>query len=329
MIKYYFRGYLLLSFILILPKMSVFAQKNKTIRDTIWIMDGVEYKYNPLKKNKTIVNIAKPDSSFIRLSYGKNTNFRKLVDSIQFLALDNVSKDSLVKFIIKEDYLFNHDWCNDCVFEQSVEETIKDTAFLTLVEGSEKYLYPNLGQFFWGYGPRWGKIHKGLDIGLTTGDTIYSAFNGIVRYAKFNSGGYGNCVVVRHFNGLETLYAHMSELIVQPGSLVYAGDPLGLGGSTGHSTGPHLHFETRYIGKAFDPLKVFDKDKFTLKSETLALTNNDIKEPKVPTKYHIVKSGETLSQIAVKHRTTVSKIQKLNNIRNPNLISVGQKLRVK
>lgn len=330
MIKRFIPRIFLLLLSLILPKINAFAQETVIVRDTIWIMDGVEYNYNPLNKVKPVVSKDQPDSSFTAFNYTNNTDFRRLVDSIQFLDFDKAWKDSLVKVILKEDYLFNHDWCNDCIFEQSEESTIQDTVRLTLVQGSEKYLYPNVGTYFWGFGPRWGKIHKGLDIGLTTGDTIYVAFNGIVRYAKFNNGGYGNCVVVRHFNGIETLYAHMSKIIVEPGTLVYAGEPLGLGGSTGKSTGPHLHFETRYIGKAFDPLKVFDRHEFILHSEVLALTNKDIQEPKVPTTYHVVKAGETLSHIAAKHRTTVSKIQKLNkNIRNPNMVSVGQRIRVK
>jgi len=177
-------------------------------------------------------------------------------------------------------------------------------------------------------------MHRGIDLSLNFGDTIFSSFNGIVRYAQWNDGGYGNCVIVRHFNGIETLYAHMSKIIVTPGQLVYAYEPLGLGGSTGRSTGPHLHFETRYKGHSFDPLKIFNKDLFTLHSDTLRLTTYDITDPIIPKnvsskKYHIVKSSENLSQIAKKYKTTVYQIQKLNGLANINRIKAGQKIRVK
>ncbi len=169
-------------------------------------------------------------------------------------------------------------------------------------------------------------MHRGLDLGLTTGDTIRSTFNGIVRYAEFNNGGFGNCVVVRHFNGIETLYAHMSEILVKPGQLVFTSDVLGLGGSTGRSDGPHLHFETRFKGQSFDPLKIFNKDNFTIHSNLLVLRKKDLIDPEIPRRYHVVKKGETLSQIARKYRTSVTNIQRLNGIKNVNKISVGKRL---
>ncbi len=108
------------------------------------------------------------------------------------------------------------------------------------------------------YGARWGGQHRGIDIKVYTGDTIYAAFDGKVRITKYNAGGWGYYVVIRHPNGLETLYGHLSKQLVKEDQIVRAGQPIGLGGSTGRSSGSHLHFETRLLGKAIDPAKMFD-----------------------------------------------------------------------
>lgn len=108
------------------------------------------------------------------------------------------------------------------------------------------------------FGPRWGRQHKGIDIKVYTGDTIYAAFDGKVRITKFNAGGWGYYVVIRHPNGLETLYGHLSKQLVREDQIVRAGEPIGLGGSTGASTGSHLHFETRLLGEAINPAFMFD-----------------------------------------------------------------------
>ncbi len=108
------------------------------------------------------------------------------------------------------------------------------------------------------FGARWGRMHKGLDIKVYTGDTIRSAWSGKVRIVKYEAGGYGKYVVVQHYNGLETIYGHMSKQLVREGQDVRAGEPIGLGGNTGRSTGSHLHFETRYKGVALNPALMFD-----------------------------------------------------------------------
>ena len=108
------------------------------------------------------------------------------------------------------------------------------------------------------FGSRWGRQHKGLDIKVYIGDTIRAAFPGKVRVVRYEAGGYGNYVVIRHYNGLETIYGHMSKHLVKPDQDVKAGDPIGLGGNTGRSTGSHLHFETRLCGVALNPALMFD-----------------------------------------------------------------------
>lgn len=108
------------------------------------------------------------------------------------------------------------------------------------------------------FGSRWGRQHKGLDIKVYIGDTIRAAFSGKVRIVRYEGGGYGNYVVIRHPNGLETIYGHLSKQLVKENENVRAGEPIGLGGNTGRSTGSHLHFETRLCGVALNPALLFD-----------------------------------------------------------------------
>jgi len=150
---------------------------------------------------------------------------------------------------------------------------------LNLIIGTEKFFFDPFRSFNWGYGPRYGRMHRGLDLGLETGDTIRSTFNGVIRYAEFHSGGYGNCVIVSHMNGLETLYGHLSKIICKPGSFLFAGQIIGLGGSTGKSTGPHLHLEFRYKGQSFDPLIVVDSSSWKLKSNSFVFLPSHLLDP--------------------------------------------------
>lgn len=131
-----------------------------------------------------------------------------------------------------------------------------------------------------GYRPRFGRMHRGVDISLHTGDTIRAAFDGKVRLTKFERGGYGYYVVIRHDNGMETVYGHLSKFIAKPNQRVRAGEPIALGGSTGRSTGPHLHFETRYYGMAINPALIIDfengvpyKDVYTFNKSAVEKSN--------------------------------------------------------
>jgi murein DD-endopeptidase MepM/ murein hydrolase activator NlpD len=110
----------------------------------------------------------------------------------------------------------------------------------------------------YGYRKQFGRMHRGVDLKASVGDTIYAAFTGKVRLTKFERNGYGFFVVVRHDNGLETVYGHLSKFLVKPNQYVKAGTPIALSGNTGRSTGPHLHFETRFMGVDINPEKIFD-----------------------------------------------------------------------
>lgn len=108
------------------------------------------------------------------------------------------------------------------------------------------------------YGPRRRRMHKGIDLKVLKGDTIRAAFNGKVRIKAFERRGYGYYVVLRHPNGLETIYGHLSKILVEENQIVRAGETIGLGGNTGRSTGSHLHFETRFLGQAINPAEIID-----------------------------------------------------------------------
>lgn len=110
----------------------------------------------------------------------------------------------------------------------------------------------------YGYRATFGRNHYGLDIKVYTGDTIVSAWEGKVRVVKFDPNGWGKYILIRHPNGLETLYAHLSKQLVVPNQEVKAGEVIGLGGNTGRSRGSHLHLECRLLGQAINPEILFD-----------------------------------------------------------------------
>lgn len=147
---------------------------------------------------------------------------------------------------------------------------LPDEINLILIRDSNEFCFPVKGVRSSPYGWRWERGHHGVDIALQTGTEVYSAFGGTVRVAS-RMGGYGNCVVVRHPNGLETLYGHLSKINVKPGQKVEVGEVLGLGGSTGNSTGPHLHFECRFLYQTFDPEWILDIPNRTLRTRRLHL----------------------------------------------------------
>jgi hypothetical protein len=157
-------------------------------------------------------------------------------------------------------------------------KTLGGIVELPVLESDCGFALPVAGSMTSPFGPRWGRQHAGIDLQLKTGDTVVAAFDGVVRMSMWYY-GYGNCVVIRHHNGLETLYGHLSKRMVNAGDLVNAGQEIGLGGSTGHSTGPHLHFETRYMGKAFNPQNLIDFQQDSLVIDTLVFDTNSFSVP--------------------------------------------------
>ena len=224
---------------------------------------------------------------------------------------------------------------------------------LWLVDSLDQYHCPYQAEVYHRgkFGMRRGRRHQGVDIPLKTGDPVYATFTGKVRMSKY-FGAYGNVIVIRHENGIETFYAHLSKRHVEAGDWVNAGDVIGLGGSTGRSTGPHLHFETRYNGFAFDPQWLIDFKTgelrhrlFVLKKKYFNIYSNyeqdfddeakneeeDKKEDaeKAAMKYYTIKSGDTLGRIAINNGTTVNALCRLNGITPKTTLKIGRRIRVR
>lgn len=189
---------------------------------------------------------------------------------------DSTGED-LAAFLLANDPIFTDHWINDVLFvyEDVSYDEIPELLELPLLQPGQKFKLTWYGSLNSTYKWRWGRQHHGLDLGLHTGDSVMAAFDGVVRYAQFNKGGYGNCVIIRHLNGLETLYGHLSKLEVSPNQYVSGGQLIGLGGSTGHSMGPHLHFETRYKDFSFNPQIFIDVENQSLLKDTLVLSKSD------------------------------------------------------
>ena len=186
------------------------------------------------------------------------------------------------------------------------------------------------------FGPRWRRMHNGLDLKVNIGDTIVAAFDGKVRIVKYERRGYGKYVVIRHDNGLETVYGHLSKQLVEENQLVKAGEVIGLGGNTGRSTGSHLHFETRFLGIAINPVYMFEFPKQDIVADTYTFRktkgvkragSHDTQVADGAIRYHKVKSGDTLSRIAKLRGVSVSTLCKLNRIKPTTTLRIGQVLR--
>ncbi|MCL2682156.1 MAG: M23 family metallopeptidase [Bacteroidales bacterium] len=209
----------------------------------------------------------------------------------------------------------------------------KDTTFITLLSGDQRYVHPCDCPVTSRFGVRRFRFHYGVDTKLRTGDPVYSVFDGVVRIAR-RSPTYGFFVVVRHPNGLETYYAHLSRLLVKPEQEVKAGELIGLGGNTGRSRGSHLHFEIRYLGAPLNPDDLINFEKRELWNPTLELNAHHFRHLSEVEKlkqavFHTVKSGETLGGIARRYGTSVNAICRLNGIKSTSIIRPGQRLRVR
>ncbi len=232
---------------------------------------------------------------------------------------------------------------------------LPESVMIELVDSLRSYHYPITGKITSRYGPRGRRRHRGIDIGLKVGDPIYATFSGKVRISCYSKGGYGNLVVIRHDNGLETWHGHLSERFVKPDDIVYAGQIIGLGGNTGRSTGPHLHYEMRYFGQTFDPERLVNfetgnlrRDKFLLKKSYFDIHSRagvqDFNDEELGDKeiaeearkkeaakqvYHKIRSGDTLGKLAIRYGTTVTKICRLNGINSRTTLRIGRTLRIK
>ncbi len=254
---------------------------------------------------------------------------------------------------VLDETIYTQNWDTSKIHAYNVE--LKDlpmSMVIDLVDTLKSYHYPFKGRVTSKYGPRRRSIHQGTDIDLETGDPIYATFDGRVRHTTYVARGYGHLIIIRHDNGLETFYAHLSEVNVKPGDWVTAGQVIGKGGNTGRSTGSHLHYEMRYKGHSFDPERLINFTTGDLRRETFLLkrtyfspysrftqdfdeeVQSDEEDKKIAAeaaaiKYHIVKKGDTLGRIAINNHTTVTKLCQLNGLKKTSTLRIGQRIRVR
>lgn len=283
-----------------------------------------------------------PHSNAHKDLIAKQTNVKdqiKLIDDDTFI-------DFGFENIEPEPDIYTEGWNSRSVNPYNAAE-VPQTAVIDVTG----YAMPHYGKMTSAYGwrKRFGRMHKGVDINIKMNDTIYAAFDGKVRLTNYEARGYGNYVILRHPNDLETVYGHLNKFLVKKDQYVKAGDPIGLGGSTGRSTGPHLHFETRYMGYAINPSAIFDfanhtthTDTYTFDKNTYqnarnyapektteSIPKNTYKQASKERKTYKVKKGETLSKIAKKNGISVTTLCKLNGLKKTSTLKVGQTLRVK
>jgi murein DD-endopeptidase MepM/ murein hydrolase activator NlpD len=218
-----------------------------------------------------------------------------------------------------------HCWSNTTVNPYGIDLAKKSDTTIIDLSG---YVHPIAGRITSNFGWRKWRWHYGTDIKLQIGDTVRCSFDGMVRIAK-RSKTFGNYIVVRHYNGLETIYGHLSKIKVNVNQPIKAGDLLGLGGSTGRSTGPHLHYEVRYLGNSINPNDIIDFYNDCLKMDSVCLCQihfdylNEIRQ----VRYHVVRKGDTLGRIAQRYGIPIVNLCKLNNISRTKLLRIGQRIR--
>ena len=270
------------------------------------------------------------------------TSFAQEMDSIAENQPDTNIQFIQENFEIPSYNLYQQDWNHDHVRIKSLASVFGENADIKiiLVDNNNPFVAP-LRELILSspYGMRKGSMHTGVDLRASLNDSVFCCFDGVVRMAKSYS-GYGNIVVVRHFNGLETAYAHLNVISVKPDQIVNAGDLIGLVGHTGRASGDHLHFETRFLYEHFDPAKMIDFDEEELYSNVLTIKREELRF-EVETEdgadaphsgsanIHVVQQGESLYGIAKKYNVSLEQIYRLNNLSEDSIIHVGQKIKLK
>lgn len=298
----------------------------------------------------------KPSSERVELNYKQRHS--KVAGNNQLYADGiKIKRDLTILKEIQEQRILNSDeipaeelyggiWVNNHVNAYSNVKEAPDTFKVDLTN----FTIPTTGYITSKFGKRQRRMHYGIDLKVQVGDTIYAAFDGKVRIKQFERRGYGNYLVIRHPNGLETVYGHLSGFLVDVDDVVKSGEPIALGGNTGRSTGSHLHLEFRYMGKPIDPTEIVDfenkvchKDSYLITPETFAVSGSRYANPSTlatrksntPNKYakgevtyHRIKSGDTLSNIARRYNVSIAQLCKINNISKTTVLKAGKSIRI-
>ena len=250
----------------------------------------------------------------------------KAVDSVALIRQIKAEKSAYPA------YSLYPNWSNERVHAYGNTVTIPDTFRIDMTGFRMPTEHTKITSKF---GPRRRRMHKGIDLKVLKGDTIRAAFNGKVRIKAFERRGYGYYVVLRHPNGLETIYGHLSKILVEENQIVRAGETIGLGGNTGRSTGSHLHFETRFLGQAINPAEIIDFENGVPHQDTYVFHNVKMngRRSNIYTSssdrlvYHRVKSGDTLGKIARIYGTSVNELCRLNGLKSTSVLRIGQSIR--
>ena len=254
----------------------------------------------------------------------------------------------------RDSTVYSRYWDNDNIspYRTVKIDSLPQSVAINFVDSLKHYRFPYVGRITSRYGIRHRRPHNGIDMALKVGDTICAAFDGRVRFSKATDTGYGTLIIIRHDNGLETYHGHLSARLVEENDRVVAGQPIGLGGNSGRSTGPHIHFETRFYGQSFDPERIINfrtgelrRDHFLLKKSYFSIYSkysqdfnaeaerNDAEKKEnalsAEKRYYKVRSGDYLGLIAKRNGTTVSAICRLNGITPNTTLQIGKVLRVK
>lgn len=283
-----------------------------------------------------VIHIKKMDKRVSELMADR-VGFKKDIALRELAAIDEVSELARENLMFPADELYGSNWENQWVdpFRGGTKITFPDSCAIDCTS----FVFPidsmiRITDKF-GYRRRRHRMHKGIDLKVYVGDTIRAAFDGKVRIKSYERRGYGNYLVIRHPNGLETIYGHLSKSLVNPNDIVRAGDPIALGGNTGRSTGSHLHFETRFLGQAIDPTEIIDFENCAPHQDTYVFRNVKVngRASNIYTSssnqmvYHRVKSGDTLGKIARMYGTSVNELCRLNGLKATSMLRIGQAIR--
>lgn len=299
------------------------------------LVGGPEDSVSTSSKPKSLIQNMNREqlSSLVDFLFEMDTIPRDLMNEInkaiaRFNAEDtkNEAKSQIVSSVPASDLYVSWE-INNLFPEKDMLKLKGDTSVTLLLNGGERgdYFHPFNGPMTSGFGWRDSAQHNGVDIDLNKGDKVCAAFDGMVRIAK-RVGGFGNVVIVRHYNGLETVYAHLSKLKVKPGQVIIAGQVVGLGGSTGHSTGSHLHFEVRFKGVPINPkyLISFKEQKLLYEEITIKKTKWGLAAFPTGEKEHIVEKGDTVFELAKRYATTTVSIKEINRLTGRVRLKPGQ-----
>ena len=305
------------------------------IKKLLFISLGIVFPFiaganTPLDKNTKTHTAKTAHESVKRMEIGSQELMADAVDVISQLKI-HLEELYLEEELSNEDDLYPADdlygiWNSERVNPYASIVTIPDSFSIDV----SNYVAPTEGYVTSKFGPRRRRFHYGIDLKVQIGDTIRAAFDGKVRVKSYERRGYGYYLVLRHNNGLETVYGHLSEFLVDTDNTVRAGQPIALGGNTGRSTGPHLHFETRFLGMAINPALIIDFQNYVPIHDVYVFNKTKSSAGKYQNgnlAYHRVRKGDTLGKIARKYGVSVKTLCRLNNIKSTTTLRIGSTLR--